>query len=279
MATAPAEIPSRTALGRAVRALPTLLRVGVAEAVAYRAEFVIWLLTTTMPLVMLALWSEVAREGGPIGGYTGKDFTAYFLAAFIVRQLTGVWVAWDMNREIREGLISMRLLRPVHPLAAYGAENLAVLPMRLLLSLPIALVALALTGGAAVTRDPLLLLAFAVAVAGAWLLGFAIMSAIGALAFFIESTLAVADVWFGLFFILSGYFVPIELFPAAVRNVAVLLPFRAMLGLPVELLIGRLGHGAALHGLLIEWAWVAAAWAIAVAVFQAGARRYSAYGA
>jgi ABC-2 type transport system permease protein len=267
------------ALGRALRAFPTLLRVGVAEAVAYRAELVIWLLTTTMPLVMLALWSEVAREGGPIGGFSGADFTAYFLASFIVRQLTGCWVAWDMNREIREGLISMRLLKPVHPLAAYAAENLAALPMRLLLSLPIALLALWLAGAGHVTHDPLMLALFAVAVAGAWLLSFSIMAAMGSLAFFIDSSLAVADLWFGLFFILSGYFVPIALFPGWLRELAGVLPFRSMLGLPVEMLIGLQTRGQALQGMAIEWAWVLACWALAVGLFTAGARRYSAYGA
>ncbi|MHB8419641.1 MAG: ABC transporter permease [Myxococcales bacterium] len=267
------------AMGRALRALPTLLRVGVAEAVAYRAEFVIWLLTTTMPLVMLALWAEVAREGGPVGGFTGADFTAYFLASFIVRQLTGCWVAWDMNREIREGLISMRLLRPVHPLAAYGAENLAVLPMRLVLSLPIALIALYLAGRDHVTHDPAMFALFAVTVAGAWLLSFSIMSIIGSLAFFIDSTLAVADLWFGLFFVLSGYFVPIRLFPGWLAAVADALPFRAMLGLPVEELIGLQTRAQALRGLAVEWAWVAACWTGALLLFNRGARRYSAYGA
>src|SRR5258708_7540343 len=113
-------MPVLEATRRAVKAFPALLRVGVAEAVAYRAEFVVWLLTTTLPLLMLALWSEVARAG-PVGSYAGADFVAYYLAAFIVRQLTGSWVAWDMNREIKEGLISMRLLRPLHPLVAYAA--------------------------------------------------------------------------------------------------------------------------------------------------------------
>lgn len=267
------------ALARALRAFPTLLRVGVAEAVAYRAEFVIWLLTTTMPLVMLALWSEVAREGGTVGGFTEHDFVAYFLASFIVRQLTGCWVAWDLNREIREGLISMRLLKPVHPLAAYSAENLAVLPMRLLLSMPIALLALWLAGRDHVTHDPLMFAFFGVAVAGAWFLSFSIMALIGSLAFFIESTLAVADLWFGLFFILSGYFVPIALFPAWLRNIADVLPFRSMLGLPVEMLIGMQTRAGALHGMAIEWAWVLCCWAGAIALFNAGARRYSAYGA
>ena len=41
-------------------ALPTLLRVGLSEVVAYRAEFVVWILTTNMPLVMLAIWHAVA---------------------------------------------------------------------------------------------------------------------------------------------------------------------------------------------------------------------------
>jgi len=267
------------AIFRALRALPTLLKVGVAEAVAYRAEFVIWLLTTTMPLVMLALWSEVAREGGPVGGFTGADFTAYFLASFIVRQLTGCWVAWDMNREIREGTISMRLLRPIHPLAAYAADNAAVLPMRLVLSLPIALAALYFAGRDHVTHDPAMLGLFCVTVAGAWLLSFSIMSIIGSLAFYIDSTLAVADLWFGLFFILSGYFVPIRLFPGWLQAAADALPFRAMLGLPVEELIGMQTRASALRGMAIEWAWVLTCWTGAVVLFNRGARKYSAYGA
>src|SRR5690606_3990107 len=43
----------RAAIARTLTALPTLLRIGVAETVAYRAEFVVWMLTSTMPLVNL----------------------------------------------------------------------------------------------------------------------------------------------------------------------------------------------------------------------------------
>jgi len=66
-------------LGRAARAYPTLLRVGLAEAVAYRAEMLVWMLTTTMPLVSLALWSAVA-ETAPVGRFSQQGFAAYFLA-------------------------------------------------------------------------------------------------------------------------------------------------------------------------------------------------------
>src|SRR6185503_12640490 len=72
---------------RALRAYPTLLRIGFAEAVAYRAELLVWMLTTTMPLVSLALWSAVAAAA-PVGRFTQQGFAAYFLATLIVRQLT-----------------------------------------------------------------------------------------------------------------------------------------------------------------------------------------------
>jgi ABC-type uncharacterized transport system permease subunit len=123
---------------RTLRAVPTLLRVGLADAVAYRAEFLVWLLSTNMPLVMLALWSAVARDG-PVGRFGQEEFVAYYLAALVVRLLTGAWVIWELNFEIRQGTLSFRLLRPVHPLVAYAAENVAAVPLRLVLSLPVTL--------------------------------------------------------------------------------------------------------------------------------------------
>src|SRR5262245_61620273 len=98
---------------RILRAFPTLLRVGFAGALAYRAELLIWMMTTTMPLVMLALWTAVAREA-PFGRFGEDDFVAYYLAALIVRTLTSCWVIWEMNQEIRNGTLSLRLVRPIH---------------------------------------------------------------------------------------------------------------------------------------------------------------------
>ncbi|HVV81815.1 MAG TPA: hypothetical protein VHE35_02005, partial [Kofleriaceae bacterium] len=66
--------------GRSLRAMPTMLRVGLAETIAYRAEMIVWILTTTMPLVMLALWTSVAAEA-PFQQFTQADFVAYYLGA------------------------------------------------------------------------------------------------------------------------------------------------------------------------------------------------------
>ena len=55
-------------------------------------------------------------------------------------------------------------------------------------------------------------------IALAWLITFAILFAIGALAFFLTQTMAIANLYFGLFSLFSGYLMPLELLPRADRR-------------------------------------------------------------
>ncbi len=260
-----------------LRAIPTLVRVGLAEAVAYRAEMLVWLLSTTMPLVMLALMTAVARSG-PLGRFGQADFTAYYLATLVVRLMTGAWVIWEVNFEIRQGTLAYRLLRPLHPLVAFACENVGAMPLRLATALPIALTALLVVGGGRVTHDPVLLAVFPVSIIGAWLMTFLAMSVIGALAFWTESSSSLFELWLGLFGVFSGYLIPLELLPRWLGVAARFLPFRYMLAFPVEMAIGMTSRAAALGELLVQWSFVGVLWIAAAAVWRAGVRRFAAYG-
>jgi ABC-2 type transport system permease protein len=262
---------------RTLRAVPTLLRVGFAEAVAYRAEMLVWLLSKTMPLVMLALMTAVAREA-PIGRFREADLTAYYLAALVVRLMTGAWVIWEVNFDIRQGTLAYRLLRPIHPLVAYAAENVGAMPLRIVAVVPIAAGALLATGGERVSRDPLLLAVFPLTLVGAWLITFLAMAIIGALAFWVESSGALFEVWLGLFGVFSGYLVPLELFPRWLEATARFLPFRYMLAFPVEMVTGMTPRSAALRELAIQWLFVALLAAGARLAWRAGLRRFAAFG-
>jgi ABC-2 type transport system permease protein len=264
-------------LAGTLRAFPTLLRIGFLDAVAYRAELLVWMLATTMPLVMLALFTTVAASG-PIGRYGQPELIAYFLATFIVRQLTGSWVFYEMCFEVRNGTLAMRLLRPVHPLFAYAAENLAALPMRFLVSLPVAAIALAWVGGRAVTHAPAMWVLFAASILGAWLITLSVNFAIGCLAFFVESSMKLMDTWLVFFFVLSGYLIPVDLFPPGVRAAVDWLPFRYQIGLPVELMTGAHGTAHALSLLGRQWAWVAIGFVTTSVLWRTGLRRFAAYG-
>ncbi len=264
-------------VGATTRALPALFRIGFAEAVAYRAEFLVWILSTTMPLVMLALWSAVARES-PVGRFGQREFAAYFLATFIVRQITASWVAWQMNFEVREGTLAMRLLRPVPPIIHYAVENLAAQPLRLLAAIPVAIVGLAVVGSAQLSKSPAIWAVWLAAVLGGWLITFLANFAIGCLAFFVQSSIKAMDVWLTLFFVFSGYTIPVELFPHWMRILADAMPFRYQIGLPVELMTSAHDLRTACSLLARQWIWVGVHLIAALALWRKGLERFSAFG-
>jgi ABC-2 type transport system permease protein len=252
----------RSGPSRTLRALPTLLRIGVAETVAYRAEFLVWILTTTQPLIMLGLWTSVAREA-PFAGYSSADFVAYFLATLIVRQLTGNWVAWQMSEEVRSGAMAMRLLRPIHPFFAYAASHVAAIPFRSFVALPVAFVLLASSGASALSTDPVQLALLVPSIALAW---------------FLTQTMAIANLYFGLFSLFSGYVMPLDLLPRPIAAIAQWLPFRFMLSVPVELMTRSLDRAHLARLLGGQLAWTTVTLAIALALWRAGVKRFESVG-
>ncbi|MFI5300974.1 MAG: ABC transporter permease [Polyangiales bacterium] len=259
------------------RALPALVRVGALEGLALRGEVVVWILSTTMPLVMAALLSAAAREGS-IAGFDPPRVGAYFACAFIVRALTASWVSWRINREIRDGSIAARLLRPVPLVASFAAEAIGAMPLRVLVSTAVAVALVSVGGVSQLGHDPIVWALCPLTILGGWLLSTCVSLAIGALAFWAESTVKLTDAWLAALFVFSGYTVPIALFPGPVRGFVDALPFRYVIGLSVELMTGAHPRGEAIALVTRQWTFVALAVAIALVAWRRGLRRFAAYG-
>lgn len=267
-----------TSRGHLLRAVPTLLRVGLAEMVAYRSELVIWILTASAPLIMLMVWDNAAATGA-IQGYDQTAFARYFTAGLVVRQLTSAWVVWELNHQIRTGALSPTLLKPLHPLYLRAAENLVAVPFRILVLIPLvaALWWWRPSMGLPLTLEGALLLPLALALG--WAMNFLAQVAFGALAFFLEQSLGLFNVWFALWALLSGYLFPLDLLPAPLARIVVWLPFRSMLATPTEIAAGQLTGMAAIEAVALQAGWTIVFALVASAMWRAGVRRYEAYGA
>lgn len=261
-----------------LRKFAVLLRISWQEALAYRGQLLIWVLTGIMPLVMLVVWRSLAGDGS-IGGYSGDDFVAYYVGALAIRQLTGVWIIWDLESDIRLGQLSPQLLRPYNPLLRYLALALSDKPLRLLMMLPIVTIALLIAPGALPHPDLLSLAALPLAIVLGFLIYFVNQTCVGLLGFWWTQVLAVQDLWFGLYSLASGYLVPLDLFPAPVTRVIMLLPFRALLGFQIDLLLGRLDPPAIALGFAHQIFWLATLFLLMRVLWSRGLRRYSAVGA
>jgi ABC-2 type transport system permease protein len=265
----------------AARALPALLKVSWADMAAYRAEILIWFLTASLPIIMMLVWDQVVSpaEGGAIGRFDQPTFAAYFTAMLVCRQLTGSWVIWELNQWIRTGSLSPALLKPLNPLLFLCTESLAEKPMRAAILVPLVLVLFWWKPDMHFPIGPLELALAGASIGLGWLLNLVIQLCFGCLAFRWQQTMGLYMVWFGLWALLSGYLFPLELLPPWAGAIVRALPFRATLGVPVEILTGALRGREAVEGLLFQVAWCVAFGLLARLLWRWGIRHYEAYGA
>jgi ABC-2 type transport system permease protein len=251
-----------------------------ASMLQYRASLFIWMIGQVLePLIYLIVWSTVSNgSGGSVGDYTARQFAAYFIILMLANQFTYTWIMYEYEYRVREGYLSSMLLRPVHPIHADIADNIS----SKLISLPvICLVAVALAAIFRPTASLILwaVLAFIPALMLAFLIRFLVEWTLAQAAFWTTRVSAINQIYFVLVLFLSGQIAPLSLFPRPVQVLAALLPFRWMIGFPVELLLGRLTPLQALTGIGAQVLWVIIGLALLRIVWRAGIRIYSAVGA
>lgn len=218
------------------------------------------------PLIGLAVWHAVFPRSSQI--------STYYLAVLFIVATTASYENHTFAQGIYKGLLSDYLLRPAPvPLLPIG-ENIAIRLWIGLFALPVVL-AIALTTHFSVAATDLL-----VAVP-LWLAG-------GALRFLFTWCLALTAFWtervhaitaFGttLMYLLGGTAVPIGLMPGGLAEVARLLPFYAMIGLPAAT-VGGQPVTAVLSGFAMQAGWLCALGLLAVILWRRGLARYTAVG-
>jgi ABC-2 type transport system permease protein len=207
-----------------------------AYMVEYRAELLLWVLSGSLPFILMGVWMEAA-EGGRFG-LSAIEFARYFLGAFLTRQFTVTWVIWDFEREVVEGQLSNRLLQPIDPVwrhfAAHFAERFARMPF------VIVLIALffVLYPQAFWLPSPGALLLFGVTALMSFGLRFLIQYTFALFAFWIERAVALEQFWFLFFLFLSGLVAPLEVFPPLLREITLWTPFPYLIYFPTAVLVG-----------------------------------------
>ena len=228
------------------------------------------------PLIYLFVWSTAA-EGRTIGGLTRGEFIAYYLALIIVNQLTYSQTNWTVGDIIRDGGMNVLLLRPISPIFDAVASELAGKVVYLAFVLPVVTILTMLLKPELELR-PINILAFAPALLLGWLLRFLWGYWLALLAFWAiraDSLLALQD---ALVFLLAGQVAPVAVLPPFMQATAIALPFRYMVGFPVEVLTNQLNSRALLTGFALQIGWLAITAGLFKLLWRMGLRRYTAVG-
>jgi ABC-2 type transport system permease protein len=257
-----------------------LFVVNVQQAAQYRVQSVLWLLFAVIrPVVFLAAWVAAAEaQGGAIGDYSAGDFAAYYVCLTLAGQLAMSWTAYDFELEIRQGKLSPKLLRPLHPIHYGVVENLVFKATTLPVLVP-TLVIIAWTFQATFQTQPWHIVAFIPSVLLAAALRFVFGWALACLAFWTTRISAIMHLYDRVNFLFAGQIAPLALLPGPLAVIGYILPFGYMLWAPAEILRGGVSPEQAVLIISAQAFWLGLSWVAFAILWRVGLRQFSAVGA
>lgn len=232
-----------------LRKSQVLLSVYYAFMVEYRAELFLWVLNSSLPIILMGVWMEASRQADlPL---TAIQFAQYFISVFLIRQLTIVWVIWEFEKEVSQGKLSLALLQPIDPVWRHFASHVSERFARLPFSILLVILFFVLYPQAAWMPSGSQIFLCCLTTAIAFCLRFLLQYTFAMAAFWIERASAIEQVWFLFYIFLSGYIAPLETFPPLMREIALLTPFPYVVYFPSAILMGlpvRLWQGFLVMG-------------------------------
>jgi ABC-2 type transport system permease protein len=258
-----------------VRAYWAVLLAGFRRQAAYRLAAVTGLVTNGFfGLVRTAIFLALYRQRGQVAGMDVGDALTY---VWVLEALFGViWVAWfwETAESIRSGDFVVELLRPGDLYARLLAFDLGRSVNLLLVRAAPALAVAALLLPLRLPASPAGLALFVASLLLAAVVGFQLRLLFSAAAFWTADYRSLWALVFPAVWLLSGFMVPVEYFPAPLRLVADASPLTALVMAPVRVASGR-GAAAALAGQLL---WVALLWLAGRLVLAVANRRLVVHG-
>jgi ABC-2 type transport system permease protein len=261
-------------IGRFLRKARALFALYLTYMLEFRAEIYLWVLASVLPLILLGVWAQAAESGA--FSLSRVEFIRYFLAVFVVRQFSFIWVIWEFEELVVSGNLSQQLLAPLDPVWRFVASHLTERVVRLPLVLGVVGLGFALYPAAFWLPSLADLLSALVLLALAFAARFTMQYMMSMLSFWSERAAAVEELWFVVHLFLSGLIAPLDVYPEAVRRVTELTPFPYLIYYPVNLLLGRgapFGRAA-----LVLAVWGGVALVLQRYLWRRGLMRYSAMG-
>ena len=258
-----------------------LWRAAFQDAVQYRAEAVIWFLYDILgPIMMAFVWLAAYEGQSQVAGYGLGSMLLYTLGAMVLRNAITSHCEWDVDRQIRQGELSMLLVRPMNPWATWVVPDFAWRMFRLVLVAPVLLVCLLWLGP--YLEAPRVALGWLPLVALSLALGyvtcFFLKLCIGFSGFWLTDVFSLVTLYELMSFIFGGVLLPLDLLPAWLRPVADVLPFQYVFYVPLQAAIGRLAGPELAQALLAQVGWAGALGLLAYGIWRRGLRRYEAVG-
>ena len=208
----------------------------------YRTSFFLNLLS---PMVLLAgqylLWHALYQQQPDhiISGMDAAQMYSYLLIAFTLNHIMGWSSENALSKEIKNGTVVKRCIRPVSFLSQSVAEMTGTLLPQLALNLIIASAGFLLFGRFLLVPSLQNIVLFLPCMVGALLLRILLIELCSLLCFYTTGYLGISWTRNAIFEFFSGALIPIVMFPGWLKSMAYMTPFPYMIQIPISILLGQ----------------------------------------
>ena len=226
-----------------MKAFIRLAGISIQSRLYYKTSFFIDLVSMGIPLLgQYLLWYALYRqqgEGQMIGGIGQQEMFSYILVAFALNNLLSWSSENKLSKEIKNGTVVARCIRPVSFLSQNVADMMGALLVQGIINMLSVLFIFAIWGKYFLLPTLSSLVLFLPCVVFAILLRILLVDVFSLLCFYSTGHLGISWTRIALFDFFSGALIPVVMFPQWLKAISYATPFPYMMQVPIALLLGQ----------------------------------------
>lgn len=265
-----------------LKQLFTFLKIEWLQTLEYRADMLFYAFGNSLvPIFGLIIWLAVSSSGKDLP-LDRVQLISYYLAVFLVVNITNSWKGYFINEDIKQGNISTFFLKPAHYWVSVFADLWAQKLFRLLFLIPLIIGLGFWQLGAQffkINFSLITILLFLFSLTMAVVINFMIDMLVGMSGFWIHENRAIMslDDMFRIFF--SGQLIPLIFMPSFIKEIGIFLPYRYIVSFPIEILLSSVNDLDLLLGFSIQAIWMMGLVLIYRIIFAKAIKVYQGFGA
>jgi ABC-2 type transport system permease protein len=259
---------------RTMRLFWEIVSLSLRRQVTYRAAT--WAgLATNLFFGVLRAYVMIALYAGrsEIAGLTIQDAITYTALSQAVIAYLSIFGWWDVMESVNSGEVAADMLRPMSYLRFWMAADLGRALVNIVLRGATILLIYRIFVPLTLPTSLWQWLAFFMAVLLGWLVSFGWRFLVNLAAFWTPNARGIGRFAYGVMWILSGFYMPLALFPDWFRTLCEMTPFPAMVSTPIEIFLGQISGLQIAEALLNQAIWSIVLLAVAQLVLHRGVRR------
>jgi ABC-2 type transport system permease protein len=226
---------------------------------AYRAANLAGILTNSFfGAIYVFIYVALFQERGQVGGLDLRDTITYVIISQSLLMAMSAFGNHELSQSIIKGVIVTDLSRPVDFYAFWAATDLGRAVYYFLFRGVPTFVVGWLLFSVRLPVSPLNWGLFLLSVTMGMLVSFAFRFIISSLAFWVTDARGLYYLTNTVIMFFSGFIVPLNFFPDALRAAVEWLPFRALVNLPVGVYLGKVSALDLAQALALQTAWLVA---------------------